>query len=70
MYITMNKFIGISGKQMTSICFLLAVLLITLILSGLTFLINDNAATLPDVGLEGACNKKEGMSGKGKKKMD
>jgi hypothetical protein len=68
----MTKFMGISGKQMTSIGFLLAVLLITLSLGSLTFLINDNAATLPnfvlDAGLEGNCNRNEGMSEL--KKMD
>ena len=60
----MNSFMGISGKKLTSICFLLAVLFITLALGSLTFLINDNDASLPDVGLgaglEGNKNMKEG----------
>jgi len=57
---------GFSGKQKASICFLLAVLLIALTLGSLTFLINDNAASLPDVGLgavlEGNCDHSEGMT--------
>ena len=69
----MLKFMGISGKQMTSICFLLAVLIITLALGSLTFLINDNAASLPDVGLgaglEGNCDHSEGMTEKEKNTM-
>ena len=60
----MNSFMGISGKKMASICFLLAVLLIALVLGSLTFLINNNDASLPDVGLgaglEGNKNMKEG----------
>ena len=56
----MNSFMGISGKKMTSICFLLVVIFIALALGSLTFLINDNDARLPDVGLEGNKNMKEG----------
>jgi hypothetical protein len=51
MYTTMTKFMGISSKQITSIGFLLATLIITLMLGSLTFLINDNAASLPEVGM-------------------
>lgn len=51
-----------SGKKMVSVGFLLAVLLITLILGSITFLINDNDAILPDIGLEGNCNRKEGLT--------
>jgi hypothetical protein len=69
----MKGFMGISGKKMASVGFLLAVLFITLILGSLTFLINDNAATLPNVGLvaglEGNCNK-EAMSKSVKDKKD
>lgn len=50
---------GISGKKMTSIIFLLAVLLIALALGSVTFLINDNDASLPNVGLEGNENMEE-----------
>lgn len=50
---------GISGKKMTSIVFLLAVLLIALALGSVTFLINDNDASLPNVGLEGNENMDE-----------
>lgn len=56
----MNSFMGISGKKMMSICFLLAVIFIALVLGSLTFLINDNDAHLPDVGLEGNENMEEG----------
>jgi hypothetical protein len=56
----MNSFMGISGKKMMSICFLLAVIFIALALGSLTFLINDNDAHLPDVGLEGNENMEEG----------
>lgn len=69
----MNKFMGISGKKMTSICFLLVVLFITLILGSLTFLINDNAATMPNIGfetgLEGNINHIEGLSDEENEKM-
>ena len=50
---------GISGKKMASIVFLLAVLLIALALGSVTFLINDNDASLPNVGLEGNENMDE-----------
>lgn len=50
---------GISGKKMASIVFLLAVLLIALTLGSVTFLINDNDASLPNVGLEGNENMDE-----------
>ena len=50
---------GISGKKMTSIVFLLAVLLIARALGSVTFLINDNDASLPNVGLEGNENMEE-----------
>ena len=70
----MKTFMGISGKKMTSICFLLVVLFITLALGSLTFLINDNAATMPDVGfgvgLEGNCNRNEGLSNEENTKME
>jgi len=70
----MSSFMGISGKKMSSICFLLAVLFIALALGSLSFLINDNAATLPDVGLgaglEGNCNRKEGLSNEETEKMN
>jgi len=49
----MKTLMGISGKKMASVGFLLAVLFITLTLGSITFLINDNAATLPNIGLEG-----------------
>lgn len=55
----MKGFMGISGKKMTSIVFLLAVLLIALALGSVTFLINDNDASLPNVGLEGNENMEE-----------
>jgi len=55
----MKGFMGISGKKMTSIVFLLAVLLIALALGSVTFLINDNDASLPNVGLEGNENMDE-----------
>ena len=55
----MKGFMGISGKKMTSIIFLLAVLLIALALGSVTFLINDNDASLPNVGLEGNENMEE-----------
>ena len=70
----MTKFMGISCKKLASMGCLLAVLLITLILGSITFLINDNPSRLPDVGLgaglEGNCNKNEGMSEKDKTTMD
>tara|TARA_Y100000389_G_scaffold200128_1_gene239921 strand:+ start:417 stop:641 length:225 start_codon:yes stop_codon:yes gene_type:complete len=50
---------GISGKKMMSICFLLVVIFIALALGSLTFLINDKDARLPDVGLEGNKNMEE-----------
>jgi len=53
---------GISGTKMASVGFLLAVLFITLTLGSITFLINDNAATLPNIGLEGNCNRIEGLN--------
>jgi len=72
----MKTFMGISGTKMASVGFLLAVLFITLTLGSITFLINDNAATLPNVGLEGNCNReglkkgqKEGMTNEEKAKM-
>lgn len=64
---------GISGKKMTSIVFLLATLLIALTLGSLTFLINDNAASLPNVGLEGNKNMEEdeeSMSNKERENME
>jgi hypothetical protein len=42
---------GIAYKQMVSMVFLLATLIITLMLGCLTFLINDNDTSLPDVGV-------------------
>ena len=56
----MKTFMGISGTKMASVGFLLAVLFITLSLGSITFLINDNAATLPNIGLEGNCSR-EGL---------
>lgn len=56
----MKTYMGIPGKKMVSIGFLLAVLFITLSLGSITFLINDNAATLPNIGLEGNC-RREGL---------
>ena len=58
----MKTFMGISGTKMASVGFLLAVLFITLTLGSITFLINDNAATLPNIGLEGNCNRIEGLN--------
>lgn len=70
----MSSFMVISVKKKSSICFLLAVLFITLALGSLTFLINDNAASLPDVGLgaglEGNCNLNEGLSNEEMEKMN
>ena len=63
-----------SGKKMASVGFLLAVLLITLTLGSITFLINDNDTTLPDIGLnaglEGNCNRKEGLTNDENRKME
>jgi len=58
---------GISGTKMASVGFLLAVLFITLTLGSITFLINDNAATLPNIGLEGNCNREGYRRHKGNK---
>ena len=55
----MKGLMGISGKKMTSIVFLLAVLFIALTLGSITFLVNNNDSTLPNVGLEGNKNMKD-----------
>jgi len=71
----MKTLMGISGKKMASVGFLLAVLFITLTLGSITFLINDNAATLPNIGLEGNCNREsmkkrqEGMTSENSQTM-
>jgi hypothetical protein len=52
-YIFMTGYMGISTKKMSSMGFLLAVLIISLTLGSLTILINDNDATLPNIGMEG-----------------
>jgi hypothetical protein len=65
----MHKLLGISAKKMSSICFLVAVLFITLSLGSLTFLINDNVATLPHVGLDGNYFQTEGLSNKEEETM-
>lgn len=52
----MKGFMGISGKKMVSVWFLLAVLFIALTLGSITFLIQDNLSMLPDVGLGGDYN--------------
>lgn len=65
-----NTFIGISGKQMTSVFFLLAVLVISLSLGSLTFLINNNVASLPEMGLDSDNRLSEGMSKNEQKKMN
>ena len=55
----MKGLMGISGKKMTSIVFLLAVLFIALALGSITFLVNNNDSSLPNVGLEGNKNMKD-----------
>ena len=55
----MKGLMGISGKKMTSIVFLLAVLFIALTLGSITFLVNNNDSSLPNVGLEGNKNMKD-----------
>ena len=56
----MKGLMGISEKKMASIVFLLVVLFIALTLGSITFLVNNNDSTLPNVGLEGNKNMKEG----------
>ena len=55
---------GFSGKKIASIIFLLAVLLISLILGSVSFLINDNPSSLPNIGIEGNENMDEEVSEK------
>ena len=46
----MKGFLGISATKMSSIVFLFVTLMISLTLGSLTFLVNDNAASVPNVG--------------------
>ena len=55
----MKGLMGISEKKMASIVFLLAVLFIALALGSITFLVNNNDSSLPNVGLEGNKNMKD-----------
>ena len=63
----MKGVMGFSGKKTTSIVFLLAILFIALALSSVTFLINDNASSMPNVGFEGNANMEDAEEMKNKK---
>lgn len=55
----MKSVMRISRKKMMSIVFLLAIIFIALALSSVSFLINNNESSLPNVGLEGNKNMKD-----------
>jgi hypothetical protein len=60
----MKSFLGISASKISSMVFLLLAIMISLTLGSITFLVSDNEASVPDVGMSAGL---EGIVGSNEK---